>query len=84
MTSMDATIRAGITIAAIMQQAPVAQLEARILIGHVTQLSRVQLITQSGRALTADEAQQLAQLFARRLAGEPIACLLYTSDAADE
>ena len=75
MSVKDASVATGTTIAAIMQSAPVAQLEARILLGHVTQLSRVQLITQSERALTADEAQQLSQLFARRLAGEPIAYL---------
>ncbi|RQO37416.1 peptide chain release factor N(5)-glutamine methyltransferase [Herminiimonas sp. KBW02] len=75
MSLKDASVAAGTTIAAIMQRAPVAQLEARILLGHVTQLSRVQLITQSERALTADEAQQLSQLFVRRLAGEPIAYL---------
>ncbi|WP_175624220.1 MULTISPECIES: peptide chain release factor N(5)-glutamine methyltransferase [Oxalobacteraceae] len=75
MSVMDASVATGTTIAAIMQRAPLAQLEARILLAHVTQLSRVQLITQSERALTADEAQQLSQLFARRLAGEPIAYL---------
>ncbi len=70
------SILAGDTIAAIMRRAPVEQLEARMLIGHVTQLSRVQLITQAERALNAAEAQQLATLFARRIAGEPIAYLL--------
>lgn len=75
MSEKDASVAAGTTIAAIMQRAPIAQLEARILLGYVTQLSRVQLITQSERALTASEAQQLSQLFARRCAGEPIAYL---------
>ncbi|MFC7288554.1 peptide chain release factor N(5)-glutamine methyltransferase [Herminiimonas glaciei] len=75
MSAKDASVAAGTTIAAIMQRAPIAQLEARILLGYVTQLSRVQLITQSERALTASEAQQLLQLFARRCAGEPIAYL---------
>ena len=69
-------ILAGDTIAAIMRRAPVEQLEARMLIGHVTQLSRVQLITNAERVLNAAEAQQLATLFARRMAGEPIAYLL--------
>lgn len=72
---MQAAIQPGTTIAAVMQRAPVAQLEARILLGHVTRLSRVQLITQSERALTADEAQQLSQLFTRRVEGVPIAYL---------
>ncbi|MNR79209.1 Release factor glutamine methyltransferase [compost metagenome] len=75
MRQMDAPIQPGTTIAAVMQRAPVAQLEARILLGHVTQLSRVQLITHSERALTADEAEQLSQLFAQRVEGVPIAYL---------
>lgn len=75
MSVTDASIPAGTTIAAVLQRTPVAQLETRILLGHVTRLSRVQLITQSERALTAGEAQQLSQLFERRLAGEPIAYL---------
>lgn len=69
-------ILAGDTIAAIMRRAPVEQLEARMLIGHVTQLTRIQLITNAERVLNAVEAQQLATLFARRIAGEPIAYLL--------
>ncbi|HZW14496.1 MAG TPA: peptide chain release factor N(5)-glutamine methyltransferase [Noviherbaspirillum sp.] len=48
-------------------------LEARILVAHALQLSRVQLITQSDRTLNADEAALLTSLFRRRLAGEPIA-----------
>ncbi|WP_076592561.1 peptide chain release factor N(5)-glutamine methyltransferase [Herminiimonas arsenitoxidans] len=73
---MHSVIQAGDTIADIMQRAPVAQLEARILIGHVTQLSRVQLITHSERQLNLAEAQQLSRLFEQRLAGEPIAYLI--------
>lgn len=73
---MHSVIQAGDTIADIMQRAPVAQLEARILIGHVSQLSRVQLITHSERQLNLVEAQQLSRLFERRLAGEPIAYLI--------
>lgn len=69
-------ILAGTTIAAVMQSAPVEQLEARMLIGHVAQLTRVQLITQSERALSATEAEQLNTLFQRRVAGEPMAYLL--------
>lgn len=73
---MHSVIQAGDTIADIMHRAPVAQLEARILIGHVTQLSRVQLITHSERQLNLAEAQQLSRLFERRLTGEPIAYLI--------
>jgi release factor glutamine methyltransferase len=68
-------VTAGSTIAALLNRPPLPSLEARILIGHALQLSRVQLITQSGRALTTDEAQHLTTLFQRRLNGEPIAYL---------
>lgn len=66
----------GDTIANIMRSAPVEQLEARMLIGHVTQLTRVQLITQSARALSTAEIEQLNDLFQRRVAGEPMAYLI--------
>ena len=69
-------ILVGTTIASVMRSAPVEQLEARMLIHHVMQLSRVQLITQSERALSAAEAEQLNTLFQRRIAGEPMAYLL--------
>lgn len=52
------------------------QAEMRMLVGHVTHLSRVQLITQTERLLTPEQAQQLTELFERRLAGEPIAYLI--------
>lgn len=70
------SVLAGATIASIMPGSPVTQLEARMLIGHVTQLTRVQLITQGDRAFSAAEAEQLNNLFQRRLAGEPMAYLL--------
>ena len=70
------SILTGDTIESIMRSSPVEQLEARMLIGHVTQLTRVQLITQSERALNAAEAEQLSTLFQRRIAGEPMAYLL--------
>lgn len=70
------SIRSGDTIANIMRSSPIGQLEARMLIGHVTQLTRVQLITQGERALNKAEAMLLDSLFQRRVAGEPIAYLL--------
>jgi release factor glutamine methyltransferase len=63
------------TIAGILRSAPVPQLEARILIGHVTRLSRIQLITQSEQALRDEEIAQIRVLFERRRHGEPIAYL---------
>ncbi len=70
------SIGAGATIAAVMRNTPVDQLETRMLLGHVTQLTRVQLITHAEHVLSAAEAEQLNSLFQRRIAGEPIAYLL--------
>jgi release factor glutamine methyltransferase len=69
-------VAAGSTIASLLQRPPLPSLETRILISHALQLSRVQLITQSARALTAEEAQRLTELFQRRLKGEPIAYII--------
>lgn len=69
------TIPAGTTIAGILAAGALDALEARILLGHALGLTRVQLITQSERALSEVEARQVAQLFQRRCDGEPIAYL---------
>jgi release factor glutamine methyltransferase len=69
------SITAGCTIAEVLAANWLVALEARILLGHVLGLTRVQLITRSERVLNAAEAQQLDTLFARRRAGEPIAYL---------
>jgi release factor glutamine methyltransferase len=70
--------QAGESIAAVLrgQRVPLPQLELRMLLAHVVQLTRVQMITQSDRSLNAQQAQQLDALCARRIAGEPIAYLL--------
>ncbi len=70
------TIAAGSTLAGLLRSAQLPALETRILASHALQLSRVQLITQSERAFTADEAQRLSALIRRRLDGEPIAYLI--------
>lgn len=70
------SIAPGTSIGAVLTQPPVAPLEARILIAHALQLSRVQLITQDERELTHDEAALLSELFRRRLRGEPIAYIV--------
>jgi release factor glutamine methyltransferase len=76
-TAPDAfSIVAGTTISTVLRHPPLDQVDARALLGHCLQLSRVQLITQSERALNADEADQLTALFRRRLAGEPIAYIV--------
>jgi len=67
---------AGLPIATILAQAPVDPLEIRILLGAALSLSRVQLITQSERKLTIDEAACLHALLERRLHGEPIAYIV--------
>lgn len=66
---------AGRSIGAILTRPPIDPLEARILLGHALDLSRVQLITRSEQTLSAGEARRLEDLLQRRLAGEPIAYL---------
>jgi release factor glutamine methyltransferase len=70
---MPDLVAAGSSIAALLKNAPLSQLETRILLGHALGLSRVQLITQSERVVTDAEAQALSALLQRRLDGEPIA-----------
>jgi len=65
-----------ITLAALQKQSPLDALETRILVMHALGLSRVQLLTQSERELTDTEAASVANLFARRVNGEPIAYIV--------
>ncbi|XHO06056.1 Release factor glutamine methyltransferase [Ralstonia syzygii] len=51
-------------------------LEARMLVSHVTGLSRVQLITQDTCSIDDGARARLAELATRRLTGEPMAYLL--------
>jgi release factor glutamine methyltransferase len=74
--SPDTVFAAGTTLAALQRNPLLDSLECRILLAYGLQLTRIQLITQSERVITADEAQQLAALFQRRLAGEPIAYIV--------
>lgn len=55
---------------------PLDALENRILLCHALGLTRVGLITQSGRVLTAAETAALNALVARRQQGEPIAYIV--------
>jgi release factor glutamine methyltransferase len=66
----------GTTIGAVLSKPPIPPLEARILLVHALHLTRVQLITRSDRALTAQEAESLSTLFRRRIDGEPIAYIV--------
>ena len=69
-------IPAGATVGAAQAALPLDPLENRILLCHALGLSRVGLITQSHRVLTALEASALDALVARRVAGEPIAYIV--------
>lgn len=69
-------IEPGATIGSLLRKPPLDPLEARILLSHALQLSRVQLVTQSERILNQQESDAVAALFARRLRGEPIAYIL--------
>ena len=48
-----------------------SRLDAELLVGLVLQCSRAWLFTHFEQTLTATQAQQLQQLTARRLQGEP-------------
>jgi len=67
---------AGATIKALQAALPLDALENRILLCHALDLTRVGLITQSERTITADEAITLNALVARRVNGEPIAYIV--------
>jgi release factor glutamine methyltransferase len=70
------SIAPGSTIADALRGTPLPALESRILLGHALDLSRIQLITQSERILTGEEAQRATLLMHRRIAGEPIAYIV--------
>ncbi|MDQ9171051.1 peptide chain release factor N(5)-glutamine methyltransferase [Oxalobacteraceae bacterium R-40] len=70
------SITAGTAIETILSLTSIDRLDVRILLMHALSLSRAQLITQSHRALTDTEAQQVSRLFQRRIAGEPIAYIV--------
>jgi release factor glutamine methyltransferase len=69
-------IELGTTLAQAQVRLPLEPLENRILLSHALGLTRVGLITQSERQLTATEADQLNALVARRQHGEPIAYIV--------
>lgn len=73
---MNPTVQAGATIGRLQAALPLDPLENRILLCHALGLARVALITQSERALSADEAARLDALVQRRLQGEPIAYIV--------
>jgi release factor glutamine methyltransferase len=72
----EVSIAAGSSIDAVLKSALLEALETRILLTHALKLSRVQLITQSERTLSVEEARRLSNLFQRRLNGEPMAYIV--------
>jgi release factor glutamine methyltransferase len=64
------------SIAALQRQSPLNALETRILLCHVTGLSRIELITKSDQVLTPEQSTTLRQLVQRRVDGEPIAYIV--------
>jgi release factor glutamine methyltransferase len=69
-------IEAGATIGTLQAALPFEPLENRILLQHALGIPRVALITQSDRALDAQEAERLSTLVQRRIKGEPIAYIV--------
>jgi release factor glutamine methyltransferase len=62
---------------------PTPLLDAQILLGHVTGLSRIQLYTEMDRPLSQGERATLREHVRRRLSGEPVAYLLGRKDWHD-
>jgi release factor glutamine methyltransferase len=79
-STRPAPIEAGCSVGAVLAKSSLSALESRILAGHALNLSRIQLVTQSGRALTAGEVQHVVALFQRRIQGEPIAYITGTRE----
>ncbi|MGJ4926479.1 peptide chain release factor N(5)-glutamine methyltransferase [Bradyrhizobium sp. HKCCYLS2038] len=52
------------------------ELDARLLVGHALQFDLTGLVTHGKRRLSHDDAERLAALAQRRLAGEPVARIL--------
>lgn len=64
------------TIAQCQSGSPLEALETRMLLMYALGLSRVQLITQSDKTLSTDQAHQINTLIQRRIKGEPMAYII--------
>ncbi|MCE3607727.1 peptide chain release factor N(5)-glutamine methyltransferase [Massilia sp. P8910] len=73
---MAVTIGAGARVGALQALLPLDPLENRILACHALGITRIGLITQSERLLSAPEAAALTELVERRMRGEPIAYIV--------
>lgn len=63
------------TIEGLLKLALIDPLEARILLAHALQCTRVQLVIRSRDELTPQQVSDVSALFMRRMQGEPIAYL---------
>lgn len=61
------------TIDGLLRQGLLDPTDARILIAHALQCSRVQLVIRALESLSEQELENIQRLFQRRIAGEPIA-----------
>ncbi|WP_028103305.1 peptide chain release factor N(5)-glutamine methyltransferase [Pseudoduganella violaceinigra] len=73
---MKDQVAAGMTLGALQRKPLLDPVDQRILVCHALGISRTALITQSDRALSADEAARIAQLLQRRHDGEPVAYII--------
>ncbi len=73
---MKDQVTAGITLGALQRKPLLDPVDQRILVCHALGLSRTALITQSDRALSAEEAARVASLLQRRHDGEPVAYIV--------
>ena len=73
---MNTLVAGGITLGALQRQPLLDPVDQRILLCHALGISRTALITQSERALSADEAARVSALLQRRLDGEPVAYIV--------
>lgn len=68
------------TIRDLLRLALIDPLEARILMAHALQCSRVQLLIRENDALSAEQVNDVSGLLLRRMQGEPIAYLTGTRE----
>jgi release factor glutamine methyltransferase len=73
---MKNQVTAGLTLGALQRKPLLDPVDQRILVCHALGISRTALITQSDRALSADEAERVATLLQRRHDGEPVAYII--------
>ena len=74
MLSIEQWVQAG--AAALSAASPSARLDAELLLMHVCELTRAELLTRARNSLTPQQQEQLRQLLIRRGEGEPMAYLI--------